>query len=243
MDQARSERLDAAAGIAFVVLAVLSGYVAGTPPVATDSVGKITTFLTDKREELQASSFFLGLAMLAFLWFLGSLRGRLRDAEGGTGRLTAVAFGSGLVLVSLAFVAQGLLMAGTLHVAALDDSTIRALFDGSTYVFEMTAFAGAGLTAAVAAVTLRYGALPTAIGVLSAIAAAVQVISALSLYGEDDSFLSIGGTAPMIAFFLFLIWALATSIALLVRAYPRVDGGHEDHAREGAADRAAPGAA
>jgi hypothetical protein len=242
MDQARSERLDAAAGIAFVALILIAVFVPGQPPVATDSIGDIRSFLKDERESLQAATFFTGLAVLAFLWFLGTLRGRLRLAEGGTGRLTAVAFGSGLVLAATALVGQALLLAATLHLSELDDSTVRALFDASTYVVAMIGFPAAGLAGGVAAVALRHEALPRAIGALSAVVAACQVIGELALYGEDDSFFGIGGASGFVGFGLFVIWVLAVSVTLMVRAYPRMDGRDEADTREGAPDRPAPSA-
>ena len=243
MDQARTERLDAAAGIAFVALILIAAFVPGDPPVATDSVTDIRDFFKDERESLQAATFFTGLAALAFLWFLGTLRGRLRAAEGPPGRLTAVAFGSGLVLVALALVGQALFLAPTLHLSELDDGTVRALFDSSTYVFALISFPTAGLLAATAAVSLRTGALPRAVGALSAVIAACQVIAALSVYGEDDSFFAIGGGAGFVSFLLFLVWVLVVSITMLVRAYPRTGAHDEPDTREGAADRAAPSAA
>lgn len=242
MNQTRTERLDAAAGIAFVVLFLIAALVPGQPPVATDPIGDIRDFFSDERESLQAATFFTGLAIIAFLWFLGTLRGRLRVAEGGTGRLTAVAFGSGLVVAATALVGQALYLAPTLHLAELDDGTVRVLFDSSVYVFAMVGFPAAGLTAATAAVSLRTGALPRAIGALSAVIAVCQVVGALALYGEDDSFFAIGGASGFVAFGLFLVWVLAVSIALLIRAYPRMDGRDEADTREGAPDRAAPSA-
>jgi hypothetical protein len=92
-------------------------------------------------------------------------------------------------------------------------------------------------------VSLRTGALPRAVGAFSAVVAACQVIGALALYGEDDSFFGIGGASGFVAFLLFLVWVLVVSIAMLVRAYPRMDGRDEDDTGEGPPHRAAPGAA
>ena len=242
MDQARSERLDAAAGIAFVALILIAAFVPGQPPVATDSIGDIRDFFKDERESLQAATFFTGLAVLTFLWFLGTLRGRLRQAEGPPGRLTAVAFGSGLVLAAIVLAGQGLFLAPTLHLSELDDGTVRALFDGSTYVFALAGFPAAGLTAGVAAVALRHEALPRAIGAFSAVVAACQVIGALAIYGEDDSFFGIGGASGFVAFLLFLVWVLAVSITMMVRAYPRIDARDEADTSEGTPGGPAPSA-
>jgi hypothetical protein len=41
---------------------------------------------------------------------------------------------------------------------------------------------------------------------------------------------------------LMIVWVLVVSIALLARAYPRIDGRDEAHTREGAPDRPAPSA-
>jgi hypothetical protein len=41
------------------------------------------------------------LSVAFFLWFLGSLRAVLRRAEGGVGRLSAVAYGGGLATAVL----------------------------------------------------------------------------------------------------------------------------------------------
>ena len=48
--------------------------------------------------------FLAGAAL--YLWYLGSLRTWLHDAEGGTGRLSTVAFGAGTVWVGVNMVAQ-----------------------------------------------------------------------------------------------------------------------------------------
>jgi hypothetical protein len=215
MDRDRTERTDAAAGIAFVVLAVAATVIPGSPPTATDSTRDVRDFLVDERDSLQAATYITGLALIAFLWFLGTLRGHLRAWEGGAGRFTAVAFGSGIALLSVVLAASGLALAPTLHAGELDDSTVRALFDAQVYMFAMAAFPAAGVTAGSAAVILRTGALPRAVGALGVLTSVVSVISGLSLYGESDSFLSIGGAAGFVSFLLFLVWVLVTSIALM----------------------------
>lgn len=216
MGQTRSERSDAAAGIAFVVLILIAAFVAGTPPKVTDPTPEVRKFLVDERDSLQAAAFFTGLAAIALLWFLGTLRAELRALEGGAGRLTEIAFGSGIALLALALAGAGLAVAPTLHAQQLNPSTLRALYDSQTYVYAMTAFPAAGLTAGSAAILLRTGALSRAAGVLGVVTAAVSVISGVALYGESDSFLSIGGGIGFVSFLLFILWVLVTSVALLM---------------------------
>jgi len=216
MPAARTPRPDAAAGIAFVALVLVATAIPGEPPLLTDPVGDVREFFVDKRDDIQASTFLTGLGAIAFLWFLGTLRERLRRAEPESGGLAAVAFGSGIVLLTLALIGQGLLVTGTLHTRDLDDSTLRALYDAQGYVFLMTGFAAAGLVGATSASALRSGALPRWTGFGGAAIAALAVIGSLSVYGEDNSFLSIGGMAGFLVFLLFLAWVLAVSITLMV---------------------------
>jgi hypothetical protein len=216
VDQARSDRTDAAAGIAFVVLILISAFVAGTPPKVTDPTPDIRRFLVDERDSLQAAAFFTGLAMIALLWFLGTLRAELRALEGGEGRLAEIAFGSGIALIALTLAGTALAVAPTLHAQQLNPSTLRALFDTQGYVYTLIAFPVAGLAASSSAVLLRTGGLARAAGMLGVVTAAVSVISGLALYGESDSFFSIGGGIGFVSFLLSILWVLVTSVALLL---------------------------
>src|SRR5947209_2270684 len=69
---------------------------------------------------------------LAFgLWFLGSLRSFLRAGEGGTGRLSTVAFGAGLVTGTMALASTMASSTITFKLAGLQGTAVvvRALFD------------------------------------------------------------------------------------------------------------------
>jgi hypothetical protein len=88
---ARGRRWDAATGIGFVVLALVGFVLPGEPPKSEDSSKEIVDFFVDKRDQLLAGSVLLFLALVLFLWFLGSVRSYLRAAEGGEGRLSAAA--------------------------------------------------------------------------------------------------------------------------------------------------------
>lgn len=88
MDEAKFARYGLLAGVGFVVLAVIASFVGGAPPQVTDSDAKIVDFYRDNQDALRIGSYLGGLALVLFLWFLGSLFGRLRRAEGGAGRLS-----------------------------------------------------------------------------------------------------------------------------------------------------------
>src|SRR5439155_14188437 len=140
----KGRRLDAATGIVAMALFIVGFLLPGTPPKADDSVQKITSFLVDNRSELLAGNALIALGAAFLLWWLGSLRSYLRAGEGGEGRISAAAFGGGILGTSLT-VGGAAIASGTVFKAAgLGDPTLnRALFD---IVGDLFAIAGIGFT-------------------------------------------------------------------------------------------------
>jgi hypothetical protein len=88
-------------GLLFVALVVVSIIVTGFDSVdSNDSTQKVVDFWTENDGEQMAGAFIGALSLVPFLWFLGSLRSALRTGEGGTGRLSAIAYAGGIVLAS-----------------------------------------------------------------------------------------------------------------------------------------------
>jgi hypothetical protein len=98
LEQPRWHTLAPLTGVAFVILAVVSFIVSGETPDLDDSPQKILDFYNDNDTEQIFAAAFLGWGTLFFLFFLGVLRSVLHAAEGGIARLSAVAFGGGLLL-------------------------------------------------------------------------------------------------------------------------------------------------
>jgi len=86
------------AGIVFVALAVLAFAVGGETPDINDSPVKILKYYNDHDTKNIWASAFLAWGTVFFFFFLGVLRSALQAAEGGASRLSAVAFGGGLIL-------------------------------------------------------------------------------------------------------------------------------------------------
>lgn len=96
-------------GLLAVALLVVSIVVSGFDSVASDdSTQQVIDYWTDNDGQQIAGALIAGLALVPFLWFLGSLRSALRTAEGGTGRLSAIAFAGGIVLTAVAAVDSSL---------------------------------------------------------------------------------------------------------------------------------------
>jgi hypothetical protein len=146
----------------------------------------------------------IGVWSAAFLlWFAGSVRSSLRRVEGGTGRLSAVAFGGGIAAAGLLTVAYSALGAGASRGGDVDGiaaETATAFLDLSQWMFGGVAMGFAVLIGATAVVSFRTGFLARWLVWSSAVIA----VGLLTPY----SFLVLGLVVP---------WVLIISILLYQR--------------------------
>ena len=96
-----------------------------------DSDSEILAWYADSgNRDQQIISFFLVLAAsLCFVWFLSVLRGRLAQAEGAAGTKTALAFGAGLVAVTLLTIAAAIWMSISFTVDDADEFVVDPNID------------------------------------------------------------------------------------------------------------------
>jgi hypothetical protein len=215
MADERGRRADAATGIIAMVLWIVGFALPGTPPAADDPPADVTSFLTDKRGAILASGFIVGLGAIFFLWFLGSLRSYLRDAEGGLGRLSAGAFGGGVAATALLVVAVAALSAAAFAVGGLGDDTVnKAMYDLSTFVGFAGGFGFAVLLGAASCSAARSGALPPWLYWLGSVAAAAQLLSTIGLF-VDSGFFAEGGFFVVVAFLIAAVWTVAVSVVMM----------------------------
>src|SRR4051794_28648131 len=209
---ARGRRLDAATGIVAMGVLVVGFLIPGSPPMADDSVLKITNYLTDKRDEILASAAVIALGGVFFLWWLGSLRSYLRAGEGGEGRLSVAAFGGGVLGLTLTICGAAILAGIAFKAAQLGNAAVnRALFDISASMF---AIAGAGFTVLIGAASCsaaRSGALPPWLYWFGTVTALAQLVSVAAIFASSGFFAG-GGAMALIAFLLALIWVVAVSV-------------------------------
>jgi hypothetical protein len=218
MDDPRWNRLAAAAGILGIVLLIVGFAAGGALPKPDDSSDKIVKFLTDQRGGLLVSAFALTLATPFILWFFGSLRGLLFEVEGGRGALATTFIVAAVILLTLFSV--GVLILTTLAwrgPAGLDGTNLRLLY--GMVVLASTSATSMASAASVAAPSLliwRTGVLPkwiAGIGVLVILANIVELVGVFSRTGGNAG----GSGAGMAAVPLWIIFFLATSIAMLRR--------------------------
>ena len=205
MELSRWERLAPLTGVAFAVLAILGNLIQGSPPDFVDDPQKIVDFYTDNPDAILLGMNLALVSLVFLVWFLSSLRRALLAAEGGDGRLAAVAFGGGLLVTAMLLAGFALNALGALR--ADEDGTIAAevavvLQDGSSILQGLAAtMAMVVLLAATAVVTLRFRALPAWLGWASLVLAVIGLIGPIS----------------WVLLLLFPLWVLATSIVLYQR--------------------------
>lgn len=204
-DEDKVARWGLLAGVAFVVLAAVSAFIAGSPPKLDDPDKKIIEFFTDNQDALRVGAYLGGLSNVAFLWFLGSLFGRLRRAEGGAGRMAGVALTGAVAAVTVTFVANGIGAYSALHV---ESSAFG--YRLSSVMFGFTGFAIAVFTAGVSVVLWNHDVLPKWFGYLGEAIAVGWFVAAAGVTTENSTIFTIG----FIVFIAWALWVAALSIQL-----------------------------
>jgi len=152
------------------------------------------------------------LAFLFFLFFLGNLWSVLRRAEGGSGWLSATAFGGGLMSVTIKVASAAPVLAARYRVSdGLDPQLARTLQDINNASFYLSFFPLAVLLVAFAIVAIQSGALPKWLGWIAAALGVAFIFGGMS--GSADLQSEWAGL-PMI---LFTFWVIAVSVVLMRR--------------------------
>lgn len=215
MTERRYAQLGAATGIVWVILLVLGVLVViPAPPEVSDTPDAWARYFVDDRSAIQFGNALIAIGVFFYVWFLGSLRSHLRAAEGGTGRLSSVAFGAGIASTGFIFIALTAAFTAALRPDEISPELVRTLNDVGVVAGGATAGAYAALLIATGFVALRFGALSPRIGWLSCVCGLLQFV-AIGLATTDSGGFSIdeaGGVVPLIA---FIVAILAISIRLV----------------------------
>jgi hypothetical protein len=210
VDERRSDRTLALAGIVFVVLVLIAGFLPGSPPKPNDSAAKIVKFVNDNNDQLRWSGFVGALGSIVLLAWLGAVWRLLRRAEGGV-RL-AVGAALGAAMAAALFNAAGVLMSTVAIVGAPSigprDTRFFYLLFGA-----LGAAAGVGLAlfvGAVSTVFIQTGVLPRALGWFGALIAVVLLVAGGTIASTRDVFFVCG----FIGFIGFALWTLIASVMM-----------------------------
>ncbi|GEM_PF-959473 len=209
------ERLGAIGGIVFVVLVVVSTFIAPGPPKASDPVEKITTYFTDHRSAILLSGYLGSLALIPVIVFIAALYALLRDAEGLSGGLALASFGSALITGVFATMTGVLNSVLAFTGRDADAATIRGLYNLDQMAGTFIWFPLVAWLLFASLVMLRMAGGYRWVGWLGMLEAIVGLLSGASL--ARSGFFALGGILGLIAFLIFAVWVLATSILMLMR--------------------------
>jgi hypothetical protein len=185
-------------GIVAVVLLILAFVIGGETPDFDASGREVIDFYADNEGSQFASAILVTYGSLFLIFFVGALRSVLRRSEPGTGGLSAVAFGGGLLMALGLLVFAGL---GFTLADAHDDlepaaaQTLNAL-NGD--FFQPLAVGTAALMLGAGLAILRGGALPRWLG-WAAIVIGVLAVTPIGFF----AFLASG------------IWIVVASVLML----------------------------
>ncbi|MDQ3631872.1 MAG: hypothetical protein M3417_11520 [Actinomycetota bacterium] len=214
-DHGRRERLAALSGVVFVALLVVHAAIqsSGLPSLQSPP-DEIVRYLADKKLEIQIGTYLQGLAMVAYLWFLGSLWRLLRPAEGGPGRLSVIAVAATGTSIALVGVHVAILTGLSLRAdTGLDPELASVLYLIAFVVIGMSSFATAALMGALGALILRTMTLPRWLGHFGVGSAVLSLLSGVSATTDSDSW----GAVGFLAFLVGLAWTATASITVARR--------------------------
>ena len=188
----RNEWIVPLAGVAFVVLMIVSFLVGGEPKSSDEPVNEIVDFYVDNKSSVQAGNIIAGVALLMLLVFAAYLRRVLRDAGGAREIWSALSF-AGLVTVAIGFAIDiTILIALTESAGDVDPVAVQALQALWDNDFVPIALGATMFLLGTGAAILQSGVLPkwlgwlmlllvivgvTPIGFVSAIGAALLVLA------------------------------------------------------------------
>ncbi len=207
MNSATAGRLTPLSGIVFVALFVLAFALTGDSPQASDSDAEYLAWYGDSGNRTQeiVVFFMIVVGALFFLWFLTSLRERLRAVESGSHGLSTLAFGSGLLSIAL-LLGAACIGIGPAAVAdetdkfQLDPDLARLTSTTSYLLLVSSTMIAAGLVVATSVLAIRNGVLPAWLGWIGLVVAVLTLLA-----------------VAWFPILVYLAWILVVSIALVLR--------------------------
>ncbi len=205
-------RVAAIGGFIATVLIILSVGLLGDAPTLDDPIEDVMEYISDDAD-MHRASLILGVLLLPFaVVFFAGIVSKVRDSDREHGEAWAIAALAGAIFIG-ATATVGDILTGVLFLRAgdgLDESTVRAVYDGAAIAYASTGIAVAALTGTVAVSAIRHRFWPEWYGWLSALAAAIGFVSVAGVAWTSTTGLVLV-TAPLPA---LGVWMLATSVLL-----------------------------
>lgn len=217
MNETRWERWGAASGFGVLAVGAVGAAFERGAPNAGAPVEEVVAFFADNRGALLAQSLLFVLSAGIFLWFLGSLRGFLLRAEGGTGTLSTVAFGAGVVGIGINMLVQAPQSALAMASNGAVESGLAGMISDLGYALSTIAYVPmAVMLVAVAVVSFRNKAFPAWLGWLSVVAATVHLVASFGIVADSGPLVP-GGWLTYVVYPVYVVWLASTTTAMIRR--------------------------
>ena len=223
MDDARWEKWASATGIGFVAALVAAYAIAPRPPKLSDPAITVADYFTHNQSSVLAGTVLAaGVGGVMLLWWLGSLRLFLRRRGSDAGRLSAVAFGSGLVALVILmqiFAIRAALAFGLS--GTVDPSVSKGLYSVAYTVDALNVFPIGALLVAASISALRSRAFPAWLAWFGLLVGAARWVTGLDVVLKE-SVLGDEGAIGFVVFLGVMVWIVAASIVMVRRSADRV---------------------
>src|SRR6266487_4842902 len=224
MNETRWQRWAAASG--FVALAFGAAAVALERPwPSTSDPDGFPAFLAANRGAILAQSMLFVISAGVFMWFLGSLRSFLIEAEGATGRLSTLAFAAGMIGYGLNVVGQAPQFTLSLPSAAgMAPGSAAVLTDLGWVMLIVANIPLAVMFFAVAVVSLRTRVFPVWLGWLAVLAGAAAALLSFAVVDPSGP-LAPQGWASYLLYPASIVWLVPAATVMIRRIgrHPAVD--------------------
>jgi hypothetical protein len=205
-----------ASGAASVLVFVVALFLLPADP-GGHSPADIAARYAGGREGYLRATYFEALSVALFLVFVAALSTQLRRRQTGTGPLPATVATTGAAAATMQLAAYAMIANLAYRTAETGNTdVIMALYDLSEIVFLVALIPLAVFVAAASGGIFRTRAASTAIGWCGYVVAALLLIGG-GIFSRTGALAPHGGFG-FLALVLFLLWLLAASLALTIRA-------------------------
>lgn len=201
-------------GIVFAVILLAGIFAVPAPPQPGDAASAIRAYYVEHAGGVRSSVLAQALAAVFFLLFVCWVA-RAVARGGRAGVASQLTLGAGVLV--LAATLAGMAVFGTLGFGvaeSADPTLVRALFDLGNMALNVGDFVLAVLVAVPSAVGLRERFLPRWIGLLGLVVAAGWTVAGAAIVVREGAFAGPNGPYGMAVILGFLVWVVATSVAL-----------------------------
>lgn len=221
MTERHELRWGGAAGLGFVVLALVAEYLPGLAPKVSSTPTEITTFVAHGRGQLLLAALLWSAAAVLIIWFAAAFAEAIRERDERSDIHLALI--AGAVVVGSAMFMNAALIGATAYGESNRSADMTFMqFEMSTILFTTIGFASALPLTAAGLGVLRTHMMPNWLGYLAFVAAAFSVIGALGVFVADGVFVAGGPVMSGIPLGVSALWVLCGSYYMVREHLPQV---------------------